>query len=231
MNLGEIQNLARAKADEQNTGDFIGETELVSYVNQGLRFIYAQITQKWEDFFVLRGTSGNGGLFSLVIGQDEYALPATLQKLTLVQMRIATNSSNDAWITLNRVNPANDGDDTYYPLRNDLLYRSGYYVAGNNLYIQPVPTEALQIRLHFIPRVTALAVNTDIPGIPEEYHEILAEYAAIHMLRKSGEGIFNESYKIWMDELKNLLSTVAIRNTQAGQMTITENYDEYYYGW
>ncbi len=231
MNLGDIRDLARAKADEQSD-EFIGGTELDRYINQGLRFIYGQILQKFENHFIVRGTTGNGGLFTQASGTDEYALPATLQKLVLVQTRRTGTSSNDAWIRVDRKNIANNGIDVYSPLREDSLHRVGYYVTGTTLVFEPVPTESVETRLTFVPRVTALVAVTDVPGIPEEYHELISEYAAIQMLRKSGEGIFTESYKIFTDEVKNLLQTVVQRDLQPSMMTITDDGDnDTYYGW
>lgn len=230
MTLTQLRDLARAKADEQSAG-FIGDVELDSYLNQGLKFIYGKIVQRFEDFFIVRGTTANGGLFTQVSGTDEYPLPSTLQKLVLVQMRRAGTTSNDAWIRLDRANIANNGIDIYYPLREDLLHKVGYFLAGNNIYFRPVPAEAAEIRMWFVPRVTALASASDIPGIPNEYHELLSEYAAIQCLRKSGEGIFAESYKIWDQELKNMLETVEVRDQQPSQMMITEDYEiDHYFG-
>lgn len=231
MNLAQVRTLSRAKADEES-GDFIGEVELDSYINQGLRFIYGQIVQKFEDYFIVEGTVGNGGLITQVSGTYSYDLPSTLQKLVVVQMRRTSTTSDDAWIRLDRTNVANNGIDIYYPLREDLLHKVGYYIGGNKIFFRPVPTEAATIKLWFVPRVTAMTSVSDVPGIPEEYHELLAEYASIQCLRKSGEGIFAEAYKIFLQELKNFLDTIDIRDQQPSIMMITEDYEsDHYQGW
>lgn len=227
MNLQQIIDLSREKADEE-ASTFIGVNELKSYINQGLKYIYAKLVTTYEELFTVEGTLANSGLFSLVAEQEGYDLPATLLKLVNVQMRSNGSVSANDYFKLDRLNIANNGIDPFYPVRNNYLQQSGYFVVASKIYFRPVPTNANQIRLWFVPKVIDMDIDTDIPGIPSEYHEILAEYASIQCLRKSGEGIFQEAYKIWQDELQNMLDSAKNKDQQAATMVITDDWDSDY---
>lgn len=225
MQLSDVRTLARQKSDEEATG-YVSNSEVLSYINQGLRFVYGKIAQRFENYFITKGTVGNGGLITTVSGTDEYNLPTDLMKLVRVEQRQSGSSSENDWITLKALNIGNDNIRVFYPPREGYGPGSayGYFIAGNKIYLRPVPTQAFSLRIWYVPRVTALSADSDIPGIPEEYHELLAEYAAIQIISKSGEGLYAERSKSFDLELGNLLETIEVRNQQSEQMVITDDY-------
>lgn len=222
--LSDLRDSARAKADEESTG-FISDSRLDSFLNQGLRFIYGKIAQRFEDYFVVPGTVGNSGLITVSADDNEYSLPTTAMKIVRVEHRSSTSTSENDWRKLDRINIGSDRVDDFFPLREGYVAGFGYFIAGNNIYLRPVPKQAFSLRLWFVPRVTALSADADVPGIPEEYHELIAEYAAIQVLRKSGEGIYKESMDVFNLELLNMLETIESRDQQAEQMVITDESD------
>lgn len=311
MDLSTLRGLARNKADETNT-DFVGNSELNQYLNQGLRFIYGKIVQRYENYFIVKGSNGSSytnfattdvdtateqitvtqsfqtsdpilfkstgtlpagltaattyyairvsstvikvattiansvagtainltsvgsgthsighsGFFDTVSGTQEYPLPADLMKFVRVEHRQSGSTNEDDFLSLQTLNISNDRVRTFYPPREGWGPGPGfgYFIAGNRLYLRPTPTSTFQIRLWYVPRVQSLSSDTDVPGIPEEYHEILAEYAAIQVLAKSGEGIWKERSDVFQVELTNLLETIEIRNQQSEQMIITDEW-------
>lgn len=229
MNLGEIRDSARSKADEESTG-FISNTEIDRSINQGMNFIYGKIVQRFENYFIVRGTALNGGLITTVVGQQAYSLPSTMQKLLRVEHRPATSIDDNEWRRLENQNINNDAVNDYYPVRPGYAPYFGYFIAGDTINLRPVPKDSFSIRIWFIPRVTQLVDDTDVAGIPSEYHELIAEYAACQCLRKSGEGIFRENFEMFQLELNNMLETIEIRDQQAEQMMITEAQDLWLYG-
>lgn len=229
MTLEEIRASARAKADEEATG-FITDTSLDRFINQGLRFVYGKVVQAFEDYFLTKGTVGNGGLITVVSGTNEYSLPGTMLKLVRVERRNTGETDENQWVKLNRVNIANGAINDFYPIRPGRLEGPGYFVTGSYLYIRPVPTSGFDLRLWFIPRATALSAITDEPTLPVEYHELISEYAAIQCLAKSGEGIFKERNDTFNLELSNLLDTISHRVQEPEQMMISDDQD-YIGGW
>lgn len=225
MQLSEIRDLSRQKADEESTG-FVDNGELNSYINQGLKFIYGKIAQRFEDYFIVKGTALNDGLIDVVTNTSAYDLPANLMKLVIVEYRKNGSTTEDDWIIVPRSNIVNDSDKGFYPPRLDWGPIPGFsfFITGNIINLRPEPKSDFQIRLWFVPRVTTLTVDTDVPGIPDEYHELLAEYAAIQLLAKSGESLWQERSSVFKVELDNMLETVENRTQQPEQMNITESY-------
>lgn len=229
MNLAAIRTVAKQKADEDASG-YIGNTEVDKYVNQGSRHIYTKIAQRFENYFIVPGTALNGGLYNTVIGTDAYALPADCMKLVRLEQRRTASVTNNDWRRLSTVNLANDRLDSYYPVREGYVPGFGYFVAGNNIYLRPVPQQSFEMRLWYVPRPVTLTLDADIPSLPEEYHELIAEYAAIQMLAKSGEGIWRERSDLFKLELENMLETIEVRDQNAEQMVITDDTDFARYG-
>jgi hypothetical protein len=226
VDLTTLRDSARSKSDEQATG-YISDVELDRFINQGCKFIYAKICQRFEDYFIESGTALNGGLFNTVIKQQAYPLPLTMQKLIKVEHRAAGSINDNDWCRMERVNISNHRLDEYYPVREGYRPGFGYFIAGSNIYFRPVPAEAFSIRLWFIPRFVDLVAVDSIPAIPEEYHELIAEYASLQCLRKSGEPIWREANEMFTLELNNMLETIEVRDQQAEQMTITDDVDYY----
>jgi hypothetical protein len=229
MQLSEIRDSARSKADEQETG-FVDNTELNRFVNQGVNYVRGKIAQRFEDYFIIPGTTGNGGAFSTVVGQMSYSLPTTLMKAVRVEQRPANSTSDNDWRRMDRLNMNSDRYDEYYPIREGYVPTFGYFIAGSQLHIKPVPASAYSVRIWFVPRGTILSADSDIPDVPIEYHEMIAEYAAMQILRKSGEPAYKETVEVFNIELQNMLETVEIRDQQAEQMVITDNSDLFNWG-
>jgi len=229
MDLQTLRDSARSKADEQNT-NFIDNTELDRFLNQAQNYVYGKIAQRFEDYFCVKGTALNGGLFNTVAGTQSYDLPSDLIKVVRVEHRQTGSSDDNDWRRLERSNINNDSVNDYFPVRPGYSPSFGYYLAGAQIHIRPVPQDAYTIRIWYIPRATTMALVTDEPSLPEEYHEMIAEYAAIQCLRKSGEGIWGEAMTLFTTELTNMLETIENRDQNSEQMVITDMQDRFIYG-
>lgn len=229
MNLGDIRTMARRKADEEASG-FISNAELTDYVNQGMRYVYTKIAQRFENYFVTPGTALNGGLITTTTGVSGYALPSDLMKVVRVEHRHTNSTSDNDWKRLATTNISNDRLDDYFPLREGYTPGFGYFIAGNSLYLKPAPGQAYQVRMWYVPRPVALTLDADTPVVPEEYHDLISEFAAIQMLAKSGEGIWKERSDAFQLELSNMLETIETRDQMSEQMVITDDYDFVRYG-
>jgi hypothetical protein len=221
MELSTLRSSARAKADEESTG-FISNDELNRYLNQGLRLIYGKIAERFEDYFIVPGTALNGGLFSTVAGTQGYSLPTTMQKLVRVEYRDSSSTNDDDWMKIARGNIGNENRGANYSIGDSSLRDFDYFIAGDMIYLRPVPQSVYSVRLWFIPRVTELSSDADVPGVPAEYHELIAEYGAIQCLGKSGEGLYKERSDVFKLELDNMIETISHRDQQPEQMVITE---------
>lgn len=222
--LEALRASARSNSDEQST-DFISNTELDKWLNQGVRYIHSRLVSRYGDGFIVKGTSGNGGLFSTVSGTQTYSLPTTFKKLVKVEARPSSSTSDNDWRKINRMNIGNNQGESYYPVREGYLPWFGYFTGNAEIHFEPVPASVMSIRLWFVPKLTAMSLTTDTTGLPAEFDEPVAMYAGLRILAKSGEGIFSENYKLWKDEVEDLINCADFRIQESEQMIITdENY-------
>lgn len=222
MDLTDLRDSARSKADEQSSG-FISDVELDRFLNQGLRLIYGKIVQNFEDYFIVKGTALNGGLIAVTANDNEYSLPTNMLKLVRVERRNTNDSNENNWRKLMRLNIGNDQINDFFPIREGRDQGFGYFVAGNKLFLRPVPSGGFDMRLWFIPKVTTMSSTTDEPEVPEEYHELIAEYGAIQCLAKSGEGIWKERMDTFNLELANMFETIQHRVQEPQQMIVSDD--------
>lgn len=219
----DLQNLARTKADEE-TDSFINNTELNRYLNQGYKHLYSKIVARYEDYFITEGTALNGGLFDTVAGTYSYDLPEDLFKLVRAEYRRTGGTTNNEWIRMQRLNLGNDQLEEYKPLMDPYIPAFGYTIAGNKIILKPQPDQVFSVRLWYVPLVAELVDDGDIPVIPDMYHELISDYAALQCLRKSGEGIWRESADLFAADVANMLETIEIRDQNPEQMQFLDDY-------
>lgn len=227
MTLDEIRSAARAKADEETAG-YIDTPELDQYINQGYLYVFSKICQRFQDYFVEPQTP-----FNTVSAQQAYPLPTDMVKLIRVERRPVGSTDDNAWVVLRKSNIANDSTADRYPVREEYWPRMGYFIAGNKIYIRPVPAQTYELRYWAVVKPATLVDGTDEPVVLSMYHPLISEYAAMQCLQKSGEGIYTERRDAFNLELDNLLDTVDHRDQQSEQMVITDyDYDcsDGYYG-
>ncbi len=216
MTLDEIRTDAQGKADEETTG-YIDTVELTRYVNQGYFYVFSKICQRFEDYFIEPQTA-----FTTVVGQQAYPLPTNMLKLVRVERRQSGSTSDNDWLVLRPSNISADRLNDRYPIREEYWPRMGYFIAGNNIYLRPVPAQTFEMRFWAITKPADLSADADIPVVPLIYHPLISEYAAMQMLQKSGENIYGERKDAFNLELENLLDTINYRDQQSEQMIITD---------
>lgn len=220
--LSELRDDARRKADEKEV-DFITNPDLLSFINQGAKLIYGKIAQRFNDDLTVHGTALNGGLFSTVIGTPNYAWPTSMKKLVRAETRFNGSTSDNDWRKLKRLNIGQDHGDYCAPIPDGYSPRFGYFPTRDYLWLKPVPTQVFQVRLWFVPKFTPLSADSDTPITPDEYDDLISEFAAIQALRTSGEPIYKESMEIFNLELNNMLDNVNFRDHEPEQMVITDD--------
>jgi hypothetical protein len=112
----------------------------------------------------------------------------------------------------------------YYPPREGYPNGNiGFYTAGQYIFFRPVPKAAFDAKLWFIPRAVNMVDETDVPDAPEEFHELICDFAAMRILGKSGESIFAELKDLFSVQMQVFLETVGHRVYEPEQMTIYED--------
>lgn len=221
MDLLTLRARTRAKADESAV-DFIDNTKLDASINAAHRWVYKRLAQKFEDLFLVEGTTVNTGKFDTVSSTSGYNLPSTLMKLAKVECRPAASTSENDYRPVDKSNlGAHDGEN-WTPIREGYLPFFTYFIAGTKVYFRPVPSETFTVRLWFVPRATAMTATSDTPSVDEDYHELIAELASLDLLGTSGEPIFAERMKLF--EIQNgLIDEVAQRDQRSQVMVMDFN--------
>jgi len=227
MDLSQIRTASRERADEESDG-FISNSELDNYINQGVRYIFAQMVQRFEDYFIIPGTTVNGGEFDTVSNQQLYSLPADMHKLVKVEMRDSNSDDDRDYYRIKKANIANQDFSSRNTGSRYGFSSYQYYIAGSKVGMRPIPSgSSSTVRLWYIPFVATLVEDTDVPEIPLIYHDLISDYAAVKCLSKSGEGIYKEKFAEMNLSIQNLINTIESRDQQAEQMTFTaDDYDD-----
>lgn len=223
MNLEALRASARSKADEDSSG-FITDPALDRFINEGRRFLRNKIIGSYEDYYDVEGTTASNGLISIVAGTYKYALPTTLQKLTGVEWRSSSSTSEEEWQTMKRVQ--RKARNQFSSFNAPSLYGTaglyGYYSNKDYIYLVPTPQSAFTVRLWGVHRESDLSSTTAIPDSPEEFHELIADFASMRCLGKSGEGIWKEIKDLFELQLSTFLETVGHRDEEPESIIMYE---------
>lgn len=220
--LETYRSRVRTKADEENT-DFIDNTELDASINAACRFVYRKLAQKNEDLFVRPGTVANSNKFDTVSGTQEYALATDLMKIVRVESRIASSTDDNDYLQVDKLNIGADSGFSYSPLREGYLPHFGYFIAGNNIYFKPVPSQEFTVRIWDVPKFTTLADADDEPLFDNDWDDLVCELAALDLLGTSGEPIFAERFKLYELQMGLLDETAGHRDEKAQVMVMDYN--------
>ena len=96
-----------------------------------------------------------------------YSLLAAQAFYKLVSVDLGVNTSNNAWVTINRFNWI-DRNNYVYPNSTSTIYgvyNMRYRLMGNNLVLIPTPAGNQQLRITYQPRLPALLQDTDLTNI------------------------------------------------------------------
>lgn len=193
LSLGAIRLKAQQRADRVNS-NFVTLPEWNSYINQSMFELYDLLITTYEDYFIAPPIS-----FNSVSGQQLYPLPTGLNQFLnqsgatitpspfykLTGVDLALNTSQNAWITLNKFNFI-DRNKYVYPTAGSTIYgmyNIKYRVIGSNIEFIPFPASGQLFQLWYIPRLTELLQDTDITTVGisgwAEYVIVKAAYYAL----------------------------------------------------
>lgn len=181
MSLGELRLRSQQTADRVNS-QFVTTSEWNAFLRLSLYELYDLLITVYEDLYVApfafittNGTIQNyalpdgvtnyfGGSFNnpnISFGQPAPAF------YKLVGVDLGVNTSNNAFVTLNRYDYI-DRNAYVYPNSTSTIYgvyNMRYRAMGNNINFIPTPSGNQQIRLTYAPRLKGLLSDTDLTTI------------------------------------------------------------------
>ena len=183
MNLKELRDKVRFKENISDTTTLTND-EIDTLVNDAQLKLTMRIVRINEDFFEEEKTT-----FSLAANSGLYQLPTDLIKFKQLRLAYTTPSKDSDYYIATGYNPS----DIQYPQNEESGVGTAnpiVDITNNYMRIRPKPTAASVKggQIYYIARPSALANTGDVSVIPEDYHDLLAIYAA---------GKACEKYETW----------------------------------
>jgi len=167
MNLSQLETLVWSWLDDP-LGAYFTKSQVDVWLNNAQREAQKQLIQAGENFYVekMAGTT--------IQNQDTYALPADFHSCHKFEVVIQGTGVNEIRQTMQEV--------TYQQLELVSQTTGTPYVYNfrrNIFQLRPIPDNVYTIYLHQSYRVFDMINSTDVPDIPQDYHEYLAVLATI----------------------------------------------------
>ncbi len=175
MSLFELRLRSQQTADRVGS-NFVIPSEWNAFLRLAMYELYDILIMSYEDLFAssyvfinTNGTTQNypvpdgatnylGGVYPNATGAPSPAL------YKLAGMDLGVNTSNDAWVTLQRFDFI-ERNKYVYPNSTSTIYgvyNMRYRMMGNNFNIIPTPSGNQQIRAWYSPKLVALLSDTDL---------------------------------------------------------------------
>jgi len=165
MNFQQLKGLVSYWLDDLNFGYFT-QTQVGIWLNNAAKEVQKRIIKSGQLYYVACSKT------PLVTNQSKYILPSNFLKINRLETFILNSRTVPTQlvpITLNQQN---------------LVYREStgepefYSIKKNAIVVYPTPNTAKYLRLDYTYAIPKMANDVDIPDVPEEYHELIALYAA-----------------------------------------------------
>lgn len=174
--FSQIKTLLQQELDLQDE-TFIVATEIMSYLNEGMKMVEAAIHTIYEDYFL------NTASLSFVNGQAQYSLPADIFAQKIRQVWYNDNSALNYEIRkvrqLKEIQYALQPDLYKYMLTNDAT-------VGLKINIYPTPNASAPYGIiWYIRTAKQFTGDTDVCDIPE-FASVVIQYARWKCMSKEG---------------------------------------------
>lgn len=183
MNLITLRSQVRFKSNITDT-DRLSDTEIDRHLNDAQLKLVMRIVRVNEDYFEEQKTT-----FNLAANSGLYQLPTDLIKFKQLRLAYSTPSADADYSIATGYNPS----DIHYAAEEEAGVGNSnpiVDITNNYMRIRPRPTAPVTKggQIYYIARPSAMANTGDVSVIPEDYHDLMATYAA---------GKACEKYEIW----------------------------------
>lgn len=177
MTLLDLKNLVAFYVDDLNFGYFT-ETQVKVFLNNAQGEVQKILLQSFENWYLKCVQT------TMVANQNSYVLPENFLKCH--RLEIITSPGTTAETSV-MIEPITLNQQDF--LGNGPAQPIGYFLKRNRIVLHPTPDTTYVMRLNYSYRVSEMTLNTDIPDIPEEYHELIALNAAYDCMIKDGRDV------------------------------------------
>jgi len=174
--------IAQEIADAQDGNTITTLEDMFSSLPQEVRRLKANINKAYNVVKLALGIRNENaeivGTIQTVAGQESYAFPAGM--LTVQQVRYVNNLPMliVPWDEYERTK--SDFLLEYVPI-NSSPYTCSIY--QRKIWFFPQPDSSYAISVRGLKTLTELALNTDVPDLPDEFHRVIREFALYYEMK------------------------------------------------
>lgn len=213
MQLSELRNQVAYWLDDLNFTYFT-QTQVNRWINQAQREVQKRLIHAGEQFYTVVAST------STVVNQQDYILPTDFLKLNRLELILSGTVPNEVAVKLEGIT-MNQKD---LLMDNNSSTPSGYFFKKNRLVLCPIPDAVYTMKLWYTYKVVDLVQDTDIPDVPEQFHEFITLLAAKDGFIKDSRDPSNLNAKIEMYE-KWLLRDAEERAEDAPRQVVVTTTD------
>lgn len=177
MSLYELRLRSQQTADRVGS-KFVITSEWNAFIRLAIYELYDLLITVYEDYFSEQiayiNTNGTTQNYPVPNGYNNYfggSYPSTSSDgapsqafYKLAGMDLGLNTSNNAWVTLDKFNFISRNDYVYPNSTSTIygVYNMRYRMMGNNINIIPTPAGNQQLRMWYSPKLPALLSDVDL---------------------------------------------------------------------
>lgn len=214
MTRSELKTLMRSWLDD-TSGGYFTDSQCNTWLNLAQRRVQMVLLQAGENFYEKTVET------LTVASQADYVLPSDffiLHRLEIVASGSGTSESRQPIypITINQQDLVSIALGT----------PANYYLKKDRFTLSPTPDTANKVlRLYYSYLVADMSADGDEPDVPEQYHELVAIYAAEDGFIKDDRTMNNLIFK--KEKYEALIKQAAENRTQdrSRQVVMVEDYD------
>lgn len=177
MTFLQLQNLVAYWLDDINFGYFT-PIQVKAWLNNGQKEVQKILLQSRANFYVTPVQT------TLVINQNDYVLPSDFMTIHRGEIVITGTPPNEE---TSPISPMTINQQDLVPNRTGTP--EFYFLKKNRLRVYPAPDAALIFRIYYSYQVSDMVLDTDMPDLPDAYHEMPAVLATIDGLMKDGRNV------------------------------------------
>lgn len=205
MQFSDIRTLTKQYFDDNSGGQILTDAEYNRLINAAYRQLYNKASRKDQSWFVTSGT------INWVAETREYSLPSACATGQIVYVeRVATEGNYPIDIISFAQRYLYEGTFSH---RYRGIGVPVAYLRDQSIGFLPTPgtTETGAVRVYYIPAVTELSADADVPVLPVDHHEIIAVAAALRAL-SSKQINAPELRAIYVDLWQDYVDAILARN-------------------
>lgn len=174
MNFLQLKTLTASWLDDLQYGYFT-ESQVETWLNNAAYRVQGRLLKAKKNFY------NKPVQTTLVINQADYVLPDDFRKMISLEVVVSGTVPNESLSPISEITTNQKflvGTGTGTPQ----LFR----FKANRIVVLPAPDQALVMRMEYAYQVARMVNATDIPDVPERYHELLAILACEDGFLKDG---------------------------------------------